>query len=96
HESSGKYNHQRRPDEVSSHVLWEMMNKEEQRQWWRDHPDVRLADASRPASRCHPLGIRALIDDIPPVTLMSVSSVERHETDSSDEDIVDQLSSEER
>ncbi|MFM7987837.1 MAG: hypothetical protein ACKPKO_51845, partial [Candidatus Fonsibacter sp.] len=69
--SSGKYNDQRRPDEVSSHVWWEMMNKEERRQWWGDHPEVRLADDSLPSIRCHPLGIEALIDDVPPVTLMS-------------------------
>ncbi|MFM7983402.1 MAG: hypothetical protein ACKPKO_29170, partial [Candidatus Fonsibacter sp.] len=73
-----------------------MMNKEERRQWWRDHIDVRFADESLPSIRCRPLGIEALIDDVPPVALMSLSSVECHETDSSDEDIVDQPSKEER
>ncbi|MFM7979455.1 MAG: hypothetical protein ACKPKO_09085, partial [Candidatus Fonsibacter sp.] len=96
HKSSGKYNDQRRPDEVSSHVWWEIMNKEERRQWWRYHPGVHIADASLPSIRCHPLGIEALIDDVPPITLMYLSSVECPETDSSDEDIVDQPSNEER
>ncbi|MFM7980131.1 MAG: hypothetical protein ACKPKO_12525, partial [Candidatus Fonsibacter sp.] len=68
----------------------------ERRQWWHDHLDVRLADDSLPSIRCHPLGIEALIDDVPPVTLMSLSSVECHETDYSDEDMVDQPSKEER
>ena len=71
------------------------MNKEERRQWWRDHPDVRPADDSLPSIRCHPLGIEALVDDVPPVMMMSLSSVECHETDSSDEDMVDQLYKEE-
>ncbi|MFM7985839.1 MAG: hypothetical protein ACKPKO_41645, partial [Candidatus Fonsibacter sp.] len=68
HTPSGKYRDQRRPEEVSSHVWWEMMNKEERRQWWRDHPDIRLADDSFPSIRCHPLGIEALIDNVPPIT----------------------------
>ncbi|MFM7988367.1 MAG: hypothetical protein ACKPKO_54550, partial [Candidatus Fonsibacter sp.] len=94
--SSEQYNDQRRLDDVNSPVWWEMMNKEERRQLWRDHPDVRPADASLPSIRCHPLGTGALIADIPPITLMYLSSVEYHETDSSDDDTVDQPSNEER
>ena len=94
--SSGKPYDQRRPEEVSSHVWWEMMNKGERRQWWRDHPDLRPASESLPSIQCHPLGIEALISNVPPITLMSLSSVEDRESDSSDEDMVDQPSKEER
>ncbi|MFM7988176.1 MAG: hypothetical protein ACKPKO_53575 [Candidatus Fonsibacter sp.] len=90
--SFGKYHDQRRPEEVSSYVWWEMMNKDERIQWWRDHPDVRLVDASLPAICCHPLGIVSLIDEVPPIMLKSLMSFEHLETDSSDEDFVDQPS----
>ncbi|MFM7985968.1 MAG: hypothetical protein ACKPKO_42300, partial [Candidatus Fonsibacter sp.] len=73
-----------------------MMQNEERRQWWRDHPDVRPVDDSIPSIRCHPLGIEDLLDNVPPITLMSLSSVEDRESDSSDEDMVDQPSKEER
>ena len=33
-QSSGQYNDQRRPDGISSYVWWNMMHKDERKQWW--------------------------------------------------------------
>ena len=73
--SSGKYNDQRRPDGISAYVWWNMMSKDERKQWWEEHPDVRLVDPSVLAICCRPVGISSLIGEVPTMTLCSSFNV---------------------
>ena len=56
-ETSESRRGQQRPEEISSHMWWNMMSKDERLKWWEEHLEVRPAGTSMPAIVCHPIGI---------------------------------------